>query len=228
MSRHHGEIVQRLKIAQERTREAYEHTFKGHDLHPGTDIAGAWPFITAAYSGIEQAFKFHIAQANGKNRRGTGGDARARGGEGRGALPLSAPQSGQALPAPGGVDPGAAGRAVSPVQDAPSIHRPGDGGRIPEGRLGGGRPRLRAVAVLVDGAGEEDPDETAPKPCCRSGTLRCSCARPSARDGDCGACTSISPKASRGNSKRSWRHSTWSGWRAETRTTTFAVSRRSG
>ena len=66
MSRHHGEIVQRLKIAQERTREAYEHTFKGHDLHPGTDIAGAWPFITAAYSGIEQAFKFHIAQANGK------------------------------------------------------------------------------------------------------------------------------------------------------------------
>ena len=66
MSRDHGEIVQRLKIAQERTREAYEHTFKGHDLHPGTEIAGVWPFITAAYSGIEQTFKFHLAEAKGK------------------------------------------------------------------------------------------------------------------------------------------------------------------
>ena len=65
MRRNRSEIVQRLKIAQERTREGYEQTFKGHDLHPGTDIAGAWPFITAAYSGIEQTFKFQIAEANG-------------------------------------------------------------------------------------------------------------------------------------------------------------------
>ena len=66
MGRHHREIVQRLKTAHGRTREAYEQTFKGHDLHPGTDLAGAWPFITAAYSGIEQTFKFHIAEAQGK------------------------------------------------------------------------------------------------------------------------------------------------------------------
>ena len=61
-----SEIVQRLRVAQQRSREAYEQTFKGHDLHPGTDIAGAWPFITAAYSGIEQTFKFQIAEAVGK------------------------------------------------------------------------------------------------------------------------------------------------------------------
>ena len=66
MSRRESEIVQRLKTAYKRTREAYEDTFKGHDLHPGTEIAGAWPFITAAYSGIEQTFKFHIAEAHGQ------------------------------------------------------------------------------------------------------------------------------------------------------------------
>ena len=49
MSRDHWEIVQRLATAQQRTREAYEDTVKGRDLHPGTEIAGAWPFITAAY-----------------------------------------------------------------------------------------------------------------------------------------------------------------------------------
>ena len=65
MSQDHTEIVQRLKIAQQRTREAYEHTFKGHDAHAGTEVASAWPFITAAYSGIEQAFKFLIAQSLG-------------------------------------------------------------------------------------------------------------------------------------------------------------------
>ena len=66
MSRHDWEIVQRLTIAQERTREAHEETFKGHDVHLGTEIAGVWPFITAAYSGIEQTFKFLIAEAHGK------------------------------------------------------------------------------------------------------------------------------------------------------------------
>ncbi len=65
MSRDDWEIVQRLTIAQERTREAYEDTFKGHDVHPGTEIAGVWPFTTAAYSGIEQTFKFLIAAAGG-------------------------------------------------------------------------------------------------------------------------------------------------------------------
>ena len=85
MNRDQPEIVQRLKIAQERTREAYEHTFKGHDVHPGTEIAGVWPFITAAYSGIEQTFKFHIAEAHGqtveelvatRGPKGARGDAR--------------------------------------------------------------------------------------------------------------------------------------------------------
>ena len=66
MSPDHSEIVQRLETAYERAREAYEDTFKGHDLHPGTDIAGAWQFITAAYSGIEQTFKFHIAATHGQ------------------------------------------------------------------------------------------------------------------------------------------------------------------
>ena len=66
MSRDHGEIVHRLETAYRRTREAYEVTFKGHDLDIGTEIAGAWPFITAAYSGIEQTFKFHIAATRGK------------------------------------------------------------------------------------------------------------------------------------------------------------------
>lgn len=62
----YSETVHRLRIAHEHTREAYEQTFRGHDLHPGTDIASAWPFITAAYSGIEQTFKFQIAKAQGK------------------------------------------------------------------------------------------------------------------------------------------------------------------
>ena len=66
MSQDHWEIVQRLGTAQARTGEAYEDTYKGRDLHPGTEIAGAWPFITAAYSGIEQTFKFLIAGARGQ------------------------------------------------------------------------------------------------------------------------------------------------------------------
>ena len=63
------EIAQRLKIAQERTREAYEVTYEGRDIHPGTEIAGAWPFITAAYSGIEQTFKYLIAESRGMSVR---------------------------------------------------------------------------------------------------------------------------------------------------------------
>ncbi|MCY4012746.1 MAG: hypothetical protein OXG82_08540 [Gammaproteobacteria bacterium] len=81
------EIVQRLKIAQERTREAYERTFKGHDLHPGTDIAGAWPFITAAYSGIEQTFKFLIAEAEGKTVEELVATPRPKGAKGEARFP---------------------------------------------------------------------------------------------------------------------------------------------
>ena len=62
MSRDHAEIAHRLETAYRRTREAYEVTFKGHDQDIGTEIASVWPFITVAYSGIEQTFKFHIAE----------------------------------------------------------------------------------------------------------------------------------------------------------------------
>lgn len=60
------EILQRLKSAQKRSQEAFEKTEIGWDLHPGTQIANWWAFITIGYSGIEQSFKFIIAMERGK------------------------------------------------------------------------------------------------------------------------------------------------------------------
>ncbi len=59
------EILQRLKVAQRRTERAFLRDGPTHDLHPGTEIASAWPFITAGYCGIEQTFKFLIANDKG-------------------------------------------------------------------------------------------------------------------------------------------------------------------
>lgn len=59
------EILQRLKIAQRRSQEAFEKTEKGWDLHVGTQIANWWMFMTAGYSGIEQSFKYIIAMERG-------------------------------------------------------------------------------------------------------------------------------------------------------------------
>ena len=35
------------------------------ELHPGTDIARNWTVITASYSGLEQTFKYLIAEEKG-------------------------------------------------------------------------------------------------------------------------------------------------------------------
>ena len=59
------EILQRLKVAQCQTERAFLHDGLLPDLHPGTEIASAWPFITAGYCGIEQTFKFLIANKKG-------------------------------------------------------------------------------------------------------------------------------------------------------------------
>ena len=59
------EILQRLKIAQRQTERGFLRDGLLPDLHPGTEIASAWPFITAGYCGIEQTFKFLIANGKG-------------------------------------------------------------------------------------------------------------------------------------------------------------------
>ena len=59
------EIFQRLRVAERRTREAYQKVIVGDDLHEGSQIAQMWPFITAGYCGIEQSFKFLIARRKG-------------------------------------------------------------------------------------------------------------------------------------------------------------------
>ena len=59
------EVLQRLRTAHKTTRESFERELKAHDLHPGTEIANHWPFITGCYSGIEQSFKVIIASERG-------------------------------------------------------------------------------------------------------------------------------------------------------------------
>ena len=53
MSRDDWEIVQRLTIAQERTREAYENTFKGTSRTRGHVLAGGGsPFVVGEFEQI--------------------------------------------------------------------------------------------------------------------------------------------------------------------------------
>lgn len=58
------EKVQRLSVAQNQTRNMLEKDLIRMDLHPGSDIATRWPFIIAAYSGLEQTIKFLILEEN--------------------------------------------------------------------------------------------------------------------------------------------------------------------
>ena len=59
------EILQRLKVAQRHTERAFLRDGLLPDLHAGTEIASAWPFITAGYCGIEQTFKSLLANSRG-------------------------------------------------------------------------------------------------------------------------------------------------------------------
>ena len=59
------EILQRLKVARRQTERAFLRDGLLPDLHPGTEIASAWPFITAGYCGIEQTFKSLLANSRG-------------------------------------------------------------------------------------------------------------------------------------------------------------------
>jgi len=59
------EVLQRLQAAYRSTRDAFERAGKTHDLHPGTEIANYWPFITGCYSGIEQSLKVILASERG-------------------------------------------------------------------------------------------------------------------------------------------------------------------
>ena len=59
------EVLQRLQAAHKSTREAFERAGKTHDLHPGTEIANYWPFITGCYSGFEQSLKVILASERG-------------------------------------------------------------------------------------------------------------------------------------------------------------------
>ena len=55
------EKVQRLSVAQKKIKEMLEREPIVTDLHPGNNVAQNWPFIIAAYSGLEQTIKLLIA-----------------------------------------------------------------------------------------------------------------------------------------------------------------------
>jgi len=60
------ETVQRLVTAHEKTKEILESEPVAWELHAGTEIASNWTVITAAYSGLEQTFKYLIAEDSGR------------------------------------------------------------------------------------------------------------------------------------------------------------------
>ena len=55
------EVSQRLWTAHRRAAEVFDRALIGRDYHHGTEIANEWMYIAAAYSGIEQVYKFLIA-----------------------------------------------------------------------------------------------------------------------------------------------------------------------
>ena len=65
------EKLQRLFTAHKKTKETLEREPVTSEWHPGTDIARKWTVITAAYSGLEQTFKFLIAERDGVFHRRT-------------------------------------------------------------------------------------------------------------------------------------------------------------
>ena len=61
------EKVQRLRTAHKKTKKMLEDEPVTWELHPGTDIARNWTVITAAYIGLEQTFKYLIAEENSQS-----------------------------------------------------------------------------------------------------------------------------------------------------------------
>ena len=59
------EVSQRLWTAQRRAAEIFDRVPIRRDLHHGTEIANEWMYIAAAYSGIEQVYKYLIADDGG-------------------------------------------------------------------------------------------------------------------------------------------------------------------
>ena len=59
------EKVDRLYIAHKKTKETLEWEPLTWGLHPGINIARKWPVINAAYCGLEQTFKYLIAEEQG-------------------------------------------------------------------------------------------------------------------------------------------------------------------
>ena len=59
------EKVGRLYTAHKKTEETLEWEPLTWELHPGINIARKWTVITAAYSGLEQTFKYLIAEEQG-------------------------------------------------------------------------------------------------------------------------------------------------------------------
>ena len=57
--------VDQLYIAHKKTKETLEWEPLTWELHPGVNIARKWPAIIAAYSGLEQTFKYLIAEEQG-------------------------------------------------------------------------------------------------------------------------------------------------------------------
>ena len=58
------EKVQRLLTAHKKTKEMLESEPVTREFHPGSDIARNWTVITAGYIGLEQTFKYLIAEEN--------------------------------------------------------------------------------------------------------------------------------------------------------------------
>ena len=173
MGRDDWEVVQRLATAHERTREAYEDTFKGHDLHPGTEIAGAWPFITAAYSGIEQTFKFLIAAARGQTVEELVTTRRPKGSQGYRHHHLG--RLFESLEEP------VRAQLAEQYRRLRTLHPyigPATAAEFLNAVSAEDAPRVRAVALRVDGAGDEAAAEQRGGPAVDLG-----CRRPAVRAG---------------------------------------------
>ena len=63
--RYQQEVTQRLWTAQQRTAQSFDRVAIQPDLYQGTEIANKWMYFAAAYSGIEQVYKFLIANHKG-------------------------------------------------------------------------------------------------------------------------------------------------------------------
>ena len=62
---YHMEAAVRLRTALRYCKIMLSEIPPRHDLHEGTELANAWTFVTASYSGIEQSLKLLLAQQDG-------------------------------------------------------------------------------------------------------------------------------------------------------------------